>query len=413
VHLTTEAVYNASAIVPEPPMARAAATSKKPPSPAARQTVHVLVVGAGPSGLAVAACLQGAGIQFALIERADRVGASWRHHYERLHLHTVKQYSALPFTPFPSHYPTYVARDQVVAYLEAYAAEHHLEPRLGEAVLAARPVGGGWEVETSKATVSARCLVVATGYNCEPKVPEWPGQEAFQGELRHSSKYLTGRGYRGQRVMVVGVGNSGGEIALDLWESGARVWLCARSPVHVVPRDFLGLPAQVSGLTLGKLPLALADAIGSRVSRMAFGDLSRYGLRRPEFGPASQVVKLGRVPLIDIGTVALIKQGAIQVVPGIERFTQAGVILVDGRDLELDRVILATGYRARLDRLLSCAAEVTDDRGYPKVFGAECSVPGLYFIGFRNPLDGQLHDIHREALAVAEQIRVRYKAGRV
>lgn len=370
------------------------------------EETEVVVVGAGPAGLAVGACLRDRGVSFEMLEQAAEVGSSWRRHYDRLHLHTIKQLSALPFMPFPDDVPMYPSRADVVSYLEGYARRFRLTPRFGHTVESARRDALGFLVRANGTEIRSRALVVATGINRSPKVPDFPGRERFRGRVVHSGEYQNGRAFRGQRAMVVGIGNSGGEIALDLWESGAEVSLSVRSPVHVVPRDLHGIPAQVNSVYgLGRLPIALADRIALAILDREVGDLSPWGLRRPDIGPARQVVEKGRIPLIDIGTVELIKQGKIKVVPGPREFTEGGMTLSDGRELPLDLVVLATGFRPALEGFLDRAAEYTDDRGYPRWHGAEVTkAPGLYFIGYRNPLTGQLHDIALEAKRIAASI---------
>ncbi len=198
------------------------------------------IVGAGPAGLAVGACLQRAGIPFLILEQAATVGATWHGHYDRLHLHTPKSLSALPYLSFPKDYPRYPSRLQVIDYLEEYAGHFALAPKFGQRVVAARPSAGGWEVQTQDARLEAANLVVATGLACAPYLPQWPGQADFQGSCLHSSAYRNGEPFRQRRVLVVGFGNSGGEIALDLWEHGAQTSMAVRSPVNVVPREVLG-----------------------------------------------------------------------------------------------------------------------------------------------------------------------------
>ncbi|HSO00574.1 MAG TPA: NAD(P)/FAD-dependent oxidoreductase [Candidatus Nanopelagicales bacterium] len=369
------------------------------------EETDVVVVGAGPSGLAVGACLRERGIGFEILEQADAVGASWRRHYERLHLHTVKYFSALPGLRWPEGTPMYPSRAQMVDYLERYAARFRLVPRFGQAVTRAARVGEGWTVQTAGGEIRSRALVIASGYNRTPVVPSWPGQERFGGQVLHSSAYRNGAAFKGQRALVVGLGNSGGEIAIDLWEHGAEVSISVRSPMHVVPRDLFGIPTQIQTVALmGRLPPELADRISLRMLDRAVGDLSRYGLHRPAVGPATQIVREGRVPLIDIGTVALIKQGKIRVLPGPREITETGVVFSDGRELGFEVIVLATGYRAGLSDFLEEAWRYTDERGYPRWHGAPTSARGLFFLGYRNPLIGALNDISREAPRVAGHV---------
>jgi cation diffusion facilitator CzcD-associated flavoprotein CzcO len=364
-----------------------------------------IVLGAGPSGLAVAACLKTRGAHVAVIERNAQVGSSWRNHYERLHLHTAKRYSSLPMMPFPDDVPMYPSRAQVVEYLERYATRFGIEPHFGETAHAARYDGNRWIVPTSRGEYHARSLVVATGYNRVPNIPAIPGRDRFRGTIVHSGEYRNGRAFRGKRALVVGAGNSGAEIALDLWESGATTAISIRGPVHVVPRDLLGIPAQYNAIHFfSRIPPALADRLSLMLVQRVYGDLSRYGITRPTLGPISQVVHEKRIPLIDIGTIALVKQGKIRVHPGPREFTGEGVRFDDGHEAPFDLVVLATGYRAGLDGVLADARPHLDARGYPLCFGKESATPGLYFIGYRNPLEGALYDIGREAERVAAEI---------
>lgn len=367
--------------------------------------VVVIVVGAGPSGLAVGACLRERGIPFTILEQAGSVGSSWRRHYDRLHLHTIKQLSALPRMPWPASTPMYPSRDQVVDYLERYAARFRLEPRFGEPVTRAARQGDGWVVQTPSGELRSKALVIATGYNRRPVVPSFAGQERFKGRILHSSEYRNGAAFRGQRALVVGIGNSGGEIAIDLWEQGAETSIAVRSPVHVMPRDLFGIPVQAQSVFgLGRLPPAISDRIAVKLMRRVVGDLSPYGLQTPALGPATQVVREGRIPLIDIGTVALIKQGKIKVLPGPREIAEGGVIFTDGRELPFEVIVMATGFKAALSEFLEGASEYTDERGYPRWHGAPTPARGLFFVGFRNPLIGALYDISLEAPRIAGHV---------
>jgi NADPH-dependent 2,4-dienoyl-CoA reductase/sulfur reductase-like enzyme len=366
---------------------------------------EVVIVGAGPSGLAVGACLRRRGIAFTMFERADTVASTWRNHYERLHLHTVKQHSSLPYVPFPAHVPQYPSRRDMVDYLDDYARRFELHPRFGDPVTRIARAGKHWSVTHGTGTTLTHNVVVATGYNRVPVVPHWPEEEHFSGTIVHSANYRHGRPWQGKRALVVGAGNSGAEIALDLWEAGAAtVALCVRGPVHVTPRDLLGIPAQINALYLAsRLPPRVADALSLALIDRTLGDLSPWGLRRPARGPITQLLEEKRVPLVDVGTVALIQQGKIRVVPGIARFAPDGVVFEDGMSLPFDLVVLATGYRAGLEDFLEDASTVLDPRGHPKVHGG-AAAPGLFFLGYRNPITGQLHDIAIEAERIAECI---------
>ena len=273
----------------------------------------VLVIGAGPAGLAVAASLGRRGIRAVVLERADDVGASWRRHYERLHLHTTRRWSGLPGYPIPRRFGRWVARADVVDYLEQYAAHHGIEVRTGVAVTRiARAGDGEWVVEAASGeSFTAPTVVVATGYNHTPVPPRWPGVERFPGELVHASSYRNAAPYRGKDVLVVGAGNTGAEIAVDLTEGGAsRVRLAIRTVPHIVKRSNLGWPAQGTGILVRHLPVPVVDRIASVTARLEVPDLSAYGLPRPTTGLYSRVME-GSVPLQDVGLIAGVQAGRI------------------------------------------------------------------------------------------------------
>jgi indole-3-pyruvate monooxygenase len=362
----------------------------------------VVIVGAGPAGLACAACLKRRGVEALVLEAGSTVGGAWRRHYDRLHLHTVKEESHLPGMPFPAEVPRYPARADVVAYLEAYAATFALAPRFDEAVrrVGARE-GGGYVVQSARAVYEARAVVVAAGYNRVPNPERLPGQELFGGALLHAAEYRSGEAFAGQRVLVVGAGNTGAELALDLVERNARSTLAIRSPVNVMPRDFLGLPTQVTGIKLRNAPVKVADRLGRIISRLAFGDLARFGFARPELGPISAIRLRRRIPLIDNGTIAAVKRGQIAVKPGVERFTKTGAVFRDGSEGDFDVVILATGYRPALAELVDVPGAVNEE-GTPRAWLG--GVPGLFFVGYENVATGLLREIALQAEAVADAL---------
>lgn len=368
------------------------------------ETTNTIIVGAGPSGLAVAACLKKLGRPAVLIDAADRVGSAWHHHYDRLHLHTVRALSNLPHHPMPDDWPTYPSRAQVATYLQSYSDALGLAPRLGTRVTHARRADGKWHVATSQGELVADNLVAASGYNAVPRLPTWPGFDTFTGEVVHSSRYKNGKNLSGQRVLVVGSGNSGAEIAIDLWEHGATPAMCIRGPVHVVPRDLVKVPAQRVTLAMSHLPTRLADRLSLPLRKLLIGDLSPWGIHTPALGPLELLEKEGRVPLIDVGTIALVKQGAITVYPDIRRFSGNTIEFVDGRCVDFDAIVLATGYHAGLERWIDGVAGVLNDRGLPFVHGAETGLGRLWFCGFRNPTTGALRESAIEARRIAKAI---------
>jgi hypothetical protein len=368
------------------------------------QTIETLIVGAGPAGLAVGQALRGRGLAFDIVERGQTLAPAWHRHYERLHLHTAKRFSSLPGMPFPRAAPTYPSRLQVIDYLNAYAARFGLEPRLGVTVQRVEQApDGGWRVRTQQGDIAARHVVMATGLNAVPAQPSWPGLESYAGELLHSSAYANGKRWRGRRVLVVGAGNSGAEIALDLAEHGARAELCVRGKLHVTRRDTLGMPTPVPSMVLSRLPLPLADAIAATILRFTVGDLSRWGIEAPQHGPIRGLLQHGRVPLIDVGTLGRIKSGDIVVRKAVARFHADGVAFADGARVAYEAVVLATGYRSGLEELLERADELLDTRGRA-LNGGITPRRGLYLVGYATPATGLLREIGFTARRVAAHI---------
>ncbi len=292
----------------------------------------------------------------------------------------------------------------MIQYLEAYTRAFQLEPRFGQQVVAARRADGFWEVQTQDALYQASNLVIATGYNREPYLPAWPGQTSFRGNLLHSSQYRNGEPFKNQQVLVVGFGNSGGEIAIDLWEHDAHPSLAVRSPVNVIPRELFGIPILAISIIQSKLPPGLADALNAPILRAAVGDLTPYGLRRLPHGPMTQIHREARIPLIDVGTIQLIKRGQVTVFPGIERFNEEGVTFTDGNQRKFGTIILATGYRPRVNAFLQGASAAYDADGNPLSSGRESPVSGLYFCGYHVSPTGMLREIALEAKRISAAI---------
>ena len=365
---------------------------------------HTIIIGAGPAGLAVAACLKRAGIHHLILEQSDQVGASWRRHYDRLHLHTDKKNSELPFVSYPSNYPRYPSRDQVVKYLEEYARQFDLDIRFNQQVQSVSRDHNNWLVQTQDTLHATPNLVVATGYVRRPLLPTWQGLDSFHGKVMHSSEYRNGSAFKEQRVLVVGFGNSGGEIAIDLYEHGAKPGIAVRNPVNVIPRELAGMPILSIGILQNRIPAWLADAMNAPILRLAVGDITSLGLRKLPYGPVTQIRQDKHIPLIDVGTLKLIRDGKITIYPGVAEVSGSRVKFDGGKEAEFDALILATGYRPRVSDFLQKIPAVIDRDGVPTSSGKEAQLPGLYFCGYYVSPTGMLREIAIEARRISAAI---------
>ncbi|KAL9232963.1 hypothetical protein vseg_008015 [Gypsophila vaccaria] len=375
----------------------------------ARRCVWVngpVIVGAGPSGLAVAGGLKAHGVPFVVLERANCIASLWQTRtYDRLKLHLPKHFCQLPKFPMPEEYPEYPTKDQFVTYLESYATHFGIHPQFEESVQAAKydETCGLWRVRTELSEYICRWIVVATGENAEKVVPKFFGLHEFGGDIIHACDYKSGDKYRNKKVLVVGCGNSGMEVSLDLCHHHARPLLCVRSSVHVLPKDLLGKSTFQLATTLSKwFPLKVVDKILLFLAKLKLGNTDKYGLKRPEIGPLELKNTEGKTPVLDLGTFAKIKSGEIKIVPGIKRFCKGKVAFVDGEIHEIDSVVLATGYRSNVPSWLK-ESEFFSKNGFPKAPfpNGWKGNGGLYAVGFtKRGLSGASED----ATKIAEDI---------
>ncbi|KAF2307192.1 hypothetical protein GH714_025373 [Hevea brasiliensis] len=342
-----------------------------------------VIVGAGPSGLATAACLREQGVPFVVLDREECVASLWQKRtYDRLKLHLPKQFCQLPKRPFPE--------DSLTRYDET---------------------SGLWRVKTVSTSGSTRTefeyicrwLVVATGENAECVMPDIEGLNEFGGDVIHACSYKSGEKFRGKKVLVVGCGNSGMEVSLDLSNHNASPSMVVRSTVHVLPREILGKSTfELAVLLMRWMPLWLVDKLLLILAWILVGNIEKYGLKRPSMGPLQLKNTMGKTPVLDIGALEKIRSGDIKVVPGIKRFSRGQVELVNGETLDIDSVVLATGYRSNVPSWLQ-EGEFFSKNGFPKApfpNGWKGNA-GLYAVGFtRRGLSGASSD----AIRIAQDI---------
>ncbi|KAG0460352.1 hypothetical protein HPP92_020649 [Vanilla planifolia] len=370
--------------------------------------------------MATAACLTEQGVPFVILERADCIASLWqRRTYDRLKLHLPKKFCEHHRLPIPEGFPEYPNKRQFVEYLECYAKHFDIRPRFNESVQSARfdescglwrvrtvsTAGDGEEQGITEVEYLGGWLVAASGENAEKVVPIIEGMAEFGGRISHVCEYKSGKDYSGQRVLVVGCGNSGMEVSLDLVEHNALPSMVVRDSVHVLPREVLGKSTFDLAVSMMKwLPLRLVDKIVLILSWIVLGNIDKYGLKRPAIGPLELKNTKGKTPVLDIGALEKIKAGAIKVVPGVKRFFPGKAKLVDGQLLDIDSVIFATGYRSNVPSWLQ-ESDFFSGEGLPKQPFPDGwkGKSGLYAVGFtRRGILGASSDATRVAAEIGK-----------
>ncbi len=359
----------------------------------------VIIIGAGPAGLATGAALRQRGVTATILEAGDTPGYTWSRLYERLHLHTVKALSGLPGLAMPRDFPRYPSRAQVTEYLIGYADHFHLSVQTGCRAERAWHADDGWHVTVPGSELRADMLVSATGIFSQPYQPILPGAEIFRGHQMHASTYFHAAPFAGQRMLVIGAGNSGAEIAIDLAEHGIATTVAIRAGTSVVPRDLFGIPIQRWAHLLAAMSPGMQRVFAPILARRSAQRQARAGVPRATGG------LLGRqgIPIIGLDFLRLAQTGMIAIAPGVAELTEDGARFADGQSGDFTSIIYATGYRPALSYLGDDLPR--DAAGRPRLDGLRAlDLPNLYCVGLHGDVRGTLFNIAHEAPVLAQQI---------
>ena len=364
---------------------------------------RVAVVGAGHAGLCVVEALARRGIRTLVFDDADRLGDTWRSRFDGLVLNTHRDLSAIPAVPLPPSMGQWPERDEWADHIEQAAETFGVERRR-ERVTEISAVDGGWLVRSvpcgddgSSVPTSFDVVVVATGRHRVATMPPWPGLDTTTIEVMHSQQYRNPGPFAGRRVLVVGGGNSGTEIAHLVASAGIETLISIRRRPVFARREMFGTNLTSVARLAKWMPERLVDLSGRLMQRVLFGSLRKVGLGPPQHRLSDVEAAAGAT--IDSGFVDDVRAGRIEVVDALERFDGECVVTADGRRLRVDVVVAATGYEPRLDDLLP--AELLDD-GWPKVKDSPFrQALGLYTAGL-NP--ATLTAFHPDFINEADQI---------
>jgi putative flavoprotein involved in K+ transport len=368
---------------------------------------RVMIAGAGPAGLATAAMLERRGVPALIIERTSKVASSWRSRYDSLILNTPRLTSTLPGYRIPRSYGRWPTRDAIVEYLEEYARRHELQIEFGVELRRVERENDSWLLRTSNGELRARDVVIATGHDVEPVIPDWPGRAGYAGELLHAADYRRPDPFQGREVLVAGPNTSGSEIAYELVSHGAaRVSVSMRTPPYISRREWpRGVPVNTTAVMLDLLPDRMADRIAALGPRLMYGNLSKHGLPPSPHGAQTNAKVRHQGALIDNGFVGAVKEGRIELVPAVEAFDGADVVLADGSRIQPEVVIAATGYNRGLEPLVGHLS-VLDETGFPLVMADQThpNAPRLYFNGYYGTISGGMRHMRRHARRIARAI---------
>lgn len=354
----------------------------------------ITIVGAGAAGLAMAQALQRRGLSSVVLEQGA-IGETWAHHYDRLHLHTHKGASSLPGLPMPAAYPPFPSAAQVQAYLQQYARHFQLQVETGVVVESAAYQQGRWQLGTSRGYRTATVLIAATGIWGCPVIPALPGTDLFGGQIIHASAYRNPAPFVGKRVLVVGAGNSGSEIAAELARAGVATALSIRGGAAFVAPPRSAHVMRWNDTLARLLPQSVID----RTLALSRPDYRGIGLPLPAHRPADAY------PVVGFDLPLAVAAGHISVYGALTGYSPGQARFAGGRTLACDTVILATGYRPALTFLRGQL--LYDDAGKPLVdaYWRAIGQQHLVCVGYSYPTTaGWLQTIGRVAAEAAEGV---------
>jgi dimethylaniline monooxygenase (N-oxide forming) len=379
-------------------------------------SLSVCVIGAGSSGIAAVKALAQRGIAFDCFEKSDRVGGNWVFRnsngmssaYRSLHINTSRARMAYSDFPMPADYPDFPHHTQVAAYFDAYVDHFGLRERITfeTGVEHAEPANGGWRVRLESGEERHyRALLVANGHHWDPRWPEpaFDGADRFEGVQMHSHEYLGDDPslFAGKRVVVLGMGNSAMDIAVEATQSAERVFLAARRGAWILPKYVFGRPLD-QYVTKPRIPLQIRQRMMQTTLRAAVGDMQRYGLPKPDHRV------LEAHPTVSDTILTRLTHGDITPKPNIKRLTERAVVFADGSEEEADVVVYGTGYRVSFpffDPALVSAPE-NDLPLFRRVFHPE--LEGLYFIALLQPLGATMPLAEAQSEWVCDHLTGRY-----
>ena len=357
------------------------------------------MIGAGSSGIAACQVLSARGIPFDCFEKGSEVGGNWRFEndnqmssaYRSLHINTSRGLMAYRTYPMPDDYPDYPNHFQIARYFDDYVDHFGLREkiRFRTEVKSVEPVDGEWEVTVEDAGGSAethrcRAVLVANGHHWDPRWPEpaFPGSEEFEGEQLHVHHYREADALRGKRVLVLGIGNSATDIAVEASRIAERTFLAMRRGAYVMPKYLNGKPTdEAASKLLTLMPLSVQRFVLGRMLDLTAGDMTAYGLPQPDHK------LLEAHPTVSAELLSRLGHGDIEVKPNIERFTGGRTVrFVDGSEEGVDLVVYCTGYRITFPFFDEGLVSAKENRLplYRRVVSVEH--PGLYFLGLIQPL---------------------------